>query len=177
MDWIELPLEPHQLGVPSCASKMISVPMVHSAQTMQLSCVKNSAISNELSQASTWASSPRSNIGCVQNHFWAYGMFSTNLHLSCTDTNTILKRTKRRFHMTHATLEFHWVRPKWFLRLWYIRYKPCTYLASKLAISLNGLDRASTWGSSARSTIGFVQIDFWAYSTLGTNRAPILRQD
>jgi hypothetical protein len=150
-DWIELPLEPHQLGVPSCASKMISVPVVRSAQTMQLSCVKNSAISNELSQASTWASSPRSNIGCVQNHFWAYGMFSTNLHLSCTDTNTISKWTKTRFHMTHVTLEFHWVRPKWFLRLWYVRYKPCTYLTSRLAISLNGLDRGSTWASSARS--------------------------
>jgi hypothetical protein len=156
---------------------MISVPMVRSAQTMQLSCIKNSAISNELSQASTWASSPRSNIGCVQNHFWAYGMFSTNMHLSCTDTNTISKWTKTRFHMTHVTLEFHWVHPKWFLRLWYVQYKPCTYLASRLAISLNGLDRASTWASSPWSTIGFVQIDFWACSTFGTNRAPILRQD
>jgi hypothetical protein len=45
---------------------------------LRLSCVKISTISNKLNQASTWASSPRSTIGCIQNDFWAYGMFSTN---------------------------------------------------------------------------------------------------
>jgi hypothetical protein len=49
-----------------------------------------------------------------------------------------------RFHMTHVTLKFHWVRPKWFLRLWYVRHEPCTYLASRLPLSSNGLNRAST---------------------------------
>jgi hypothetical protein len=202
---------------------MFSEPMVRSTQTLHLTCVKISTISNELNQASTWASSPRSTIGCVQNDFLAYGMFSTNLHLSCTDTNTISKCTKTRFHMTHITLEFHWVRPKWFseamvhseqtvhlscikistifersgssfhlslvtleyyrvrpkrfLILWYVWHKPCTYLTSRLAISLNSLDRASTWASSPRSTIGSVQIDLSACGTFSTNRAPILRQD
>jgi hypothetical protein len=56
------------------------------------------------------------------------------VHVSCTDTNTISKWTKTRFHMTHVTLEFHSVRPKWFLRLWYVPHKPCTYLASRLAL-------------------------------------------
>jgi hypothetical protein len=28
--------------------------------------------------ASTWASSPKSTIGCVQNDFYAYGMFGAN---------------------------------------------------------------------------------------------------
>jgi hypothetical protein len=37
------------------------------------------------------------------------------VHLSWTDTNTISKWTKTRLHMTHVTLEFHHVRPKWFL--------------------------------------------------------------
>jgi hypothetical protein len=32
--------------------------------------------------------------------------------LSCIDTNTISKRTEMRFYMTHATFEFHRVRPK-----------------------------------------------------------------
>jgi hypothetical protein len=140
---------------------------------LHLSCIKISTISNELSQASTWASSPRSTIGCVQNDFWAYGMFSTNLHISWTDNSTISKWTNIRFHMTHVTLQFHRVRPKWFLRLWYVRHKPCTYHASSLAIFLNGLDRACTWASSHRSTIGCVQIDFWACGTFGANRAPI----
>jgi hypothetical protein len=78
MNWIKHPLEPHHLGVQSGASKMIYEPLVHSAQTMHQSCVKISTISNELGQASTCASSPRGTIGCVQNDFWAYGMFSTN---------------------------------------------------------------------------------------------------
>jgi hypothetical protein len=72
MNWIKHPLEPRHLGVPSGASKMISQPMVRSAQTLHLSCVKINTISNELSQASTWASSPRSTIWCVRNNFWAY---------------------------------------------------------------------------------------------------------
>jgi hypothetical protein len=41
---------PRHLVVPSTVSKMISEPVVRSAQTMHLSCVKISTISNELSQ-------------------------------------------------------------------------------------------------------------------------------
>jgi hypothetical protein len=33
---------------------------------------------NGQKRASTWASSSRSTIGCVQNDSWAYGMFGTN---------------------------------------------------------------------------------------------------
>jgi hypothetical protein len=57
-DSSKLPLEPRHLGLSSGASKMISEPMVHSAQTV---------------------------------------------HLYCTDTNFVSKRTKTRFHMTHIT--------------------------------------------------------------------------
>jgi hypothetical protein len=97
--------------------------------------------------------------------------------LSCTDNNTISKWSKTRFHMTYVTLEFHRVRPKRFLRLWYVQHKPCTYLASRLALSLNGLNRVSTWASSPRSTIDCVQNDFWACGMFGVNCAPILRQE
>jgi hypothetical protein len=62
--------------------------------------------------------------------------------LSCTDTNTICKRTKTGFHMTHVTYEFHWVHLKLFMSLWYIQGKPCTYLASRLALSPNRPNRA-----------------------------------
>jgi hypothetical protein len=34
------------------------------------------------------------------------------MHLSCTDTNTVSKRTEIRFDMTHATYGFHRVRQK-----------------------------------------------------------------
>jgi hypothetical protein len=43
------------------------------------------------------------------------------MHLSCTDTNTVSKWTKIEFDMTHITLEFHRVRPKWLPSLWYVQ--------------------------------------------------------
>jgi hypothetical protein len=39
--------DPHNLGVPSAASKMVSVAMVRLAQTVHLSCVKISTISKQ----------------------------------------------------------------------------------------------------------------------------------
>jgi hypothetical protein len=102
--------------------------------------------------------------GASETIFWAYGMFSTILHLSWTDTNTISKWTKMRFHTTHVTLEFHRVRPKRFLSLWYVRRKPCNYLASSLALSPIRLNRASTWALTPRSTIGCVQNNFSAFN-------------
>jgi hypothetical protein len=33
------------------------------------------------------------------------------VHLSYTDTNTVSKLADSRFHMSHITYEFHWVRP------------------------------------------------------------------
>jgi hypothetical protein len=94
--------------------------------------------------------------------------------LSCIDTNTVSKRTETRFAMTHVTLEFYRVRPKWFSSIWYIQHKACTYHASRLALSPNGPKQAFTWVSSPRSTIRCVQNDFWAYGTVGANRASIL---
>jgi hypothetical protein len=64
------------------------------------------------------------------------------MHPSCTDTDADTKRTKMRFHMTYVTEEFHRVRLKRFLSLWYVQGKPCTYLASRLALSQNGWNRA-----------------------------------
>jgi hypothetical protein len=96
------------------------------------------------------------------------------VHLSCTNTNTISKQTKTRFDMTHVTWEFNQVRPKWLPRLWYTWHKPCTYHASRLALSPNGPKRASNWALSPRSVIGSTQNDYWAYATFYTNHAPIL---
>jgi hypothetical protein len=141
------------------------------------------------------------------------------VHLSCVKNSTISKWSKISFHLSLVTLAYHWVRPKWLLSLWYIWYKPCTYLAltqhrlqmdqneiwhdahhqgiqsraskmisqpslrsaqpctylaSRLALSPNRLKRAFTWVSSPLSTIGCVQNDLWAYDTFGANHAPIL---
>jgi hypothetical protein len=69
------------------------------------------------------------------------------------------------------------VAPKWFLHIWYIRRKSCTYLASRLVLPPNRLKRYSTWSTPPRSTIWCAQSDFRAYGTFGTNRATILPQD
>jgi hypothetical protein len=55
------------------------------------------------------------------------------------------------------------VPPILFPSLRYIRRKPSTNLASRLALSSNVPNRASTWASSPRSLIQFVQNDFDAY--------------
>jgi hypothetical protein len=129
MDRNKFLVEPHHLGVPSGASKIIYEPMLRLTQTM---------------------------------------------HLSCTNSNTISKRTKMRFHRIHIIKEFYRVHPKRLSSLWYFRRKPCTYIASRLALALNGPKRASSWASSPRRTIGCLQNDFSAYGTFGPNRAPIL---
>jgi len=96
------------------------------------------------------------------------------MHLSCSKTNTVFKRTKARFHMTHVIYEFHQVCPNWFLSIWYFSCKLYTYLASRLALSPNRPNRAFTWASSPMSTIRCVQNGFLAYGALGENRATIL---
>jgi hypothetical protein len=95
-------------------------------------------------------------------------------HLSCINANTISEQIEMRFHVTHATKEFHWVPPILFSSLRYVRRKPCTNLASRVALSPNGPNRASTWASSPWSPIECVQNDFYAYGMFGANRAPIL---
>jgi hypothetical protein len=102
---------------------------------------------NGLKWASTWASSPRISIWCVQNDFLSNGTLGENrapilretrTMSKWTNTNTVPKWTKMRFHMTPVTKEFHRVCPKRFRSLWYVRCKPCTYLVSRLVLSPNG---------------------------------------
>jgi hypothetical protein len=87
------------------------------------------------------------------------------VHLSCDKISSISKWNETSFHLSLVTKEYHRVHAKWFLSLWYIQRKPCTYLVSRLEPSPNGTKRASTWASSP-STIGCVQNNFWAYDTL-----------
>jgi gamma-glutamylcysteine synthetase len=72
----------------------------------------------------------------------------------CTDTNTISKWTTMRFHTTHVTYEFHRVRLKLFMCLWYVQRKLCAYVVSELALSPNGTNRAPPDPRRLRSTSG-----------------------
>ena len=73
MERSEIPHDPRHLGVPLGASKMISDPTVRSTQTVHLSCVQISIMSERPKRGSTSASSPSGTIECVQNDFCAYG--------------------------------------------------------------------------------------------------------
>ena len=77
MDRNEIPLEPRHLGVLWCAVKMISEPCLQ--QTVHLSCTNANTISKRMKTRSTWALSPRSSIGCVQNDFRDQGTFGAKL--------------------------------------------------------------------------------------------------
>jgi hypothetical protein len=133
-------------------------------------CIKISTISKRTKASFTWASSSSNSIECIENNFLAYGTFAEPVHLSCTCINIVSKSSE-------MTFEFHSVRLKQFLSLWYVRRKPCTYLASGLALSPNGPKWDSTWPTSPRSFIGCVWNNFWAYGMFGANRAPVVRQD
>ena len=95
------------------------------------------------------------------------------MHISCTETNTVSKQTKARFHMTHVIKEFHRVHPHWFPSILYVPSKSSTYLASRLALSPNRPNRVSTWASSSRSTNMCIKNGFLDYGALRTNHAPI----
>ena len=111
---------------------------------------------NRQNRASTWASSSRSTNRCVKNGFLDYGALGTNYAPICIETTIVSKQSEARFHVTHVIYEFHWVRPNWFLNIWYVPFKLYNYLASRLALSPNRPNRASTWASSTTSTIGCV---------------------
>jgi hypothetical protein len=99
------------------------------------------------------------------------------MHLPCVEVNTVSKRIETSFHLNHVMYEFQRVCPKHFLSLWYVRPKPCTYLASRLTLSPNETKQASTWPMSPRSSIGCAQSDFQAYCMFAGNRAPVLPQE
>jgi hypothetical protein len=150
MNWIELPLKPPYLGVPSGASKTIFEPMVRFLGVP-------SGVSKLISES----------VVCS----------ARTVHLSCVKTSTVSKRTESSFHLSVVTLEYHRVHPKWFLRPWYIWRKSCAYLAPTLTLSPNRSKRDFTWPTSPRSSFRCVQNDFWACGTFGTNCAPILCQN
>jgi hypothetical protein len=129
MDRTEFPLEPRHLGVPSSASKTITMPMLCLVHTVQL---------------------------------------------FCTNTKTVSKWIKMRFHTTHITYEFQRVHPELIMSLLYVQCKLCTYLASRLALSPNRPNRAPPdpryrgVPSGASRTIYEPKFD--------ANRAPILHR-
>ena len=59
------------------------------------------------------------------------------VHRSSVKISTISKWTKTSFQLNFVSYEYHRVRPKRYLILWYVWRKPCTYLSLTLTPSPN----------------------------------------
>jgi hypothetical protein len=78
MDRIEIPHDPRHLGVLSMCPKWFSS-LWYVQRKLGTYLTPGFAISpNRLKWDSTWPTSPRSSIKCVQNDFQAYGMLGAN---------------------------------------------------------------------------------------------------
>jgi hypothetical protein len=165
MDQNKIPHDPRHLGVASGAYKTIFVAVERSTQTVHLLASRLALSLNGLNRASSWASSPRSTIGCVQHVFWAYGPFIAYHAPNCIKISTISNSTISSFHLSLVTYAYHRVHLKWFLSLRYVWRKPCTNLSPTLTLSPSGPKRNSTWSTSPSCSIQCVQNDFWASST------------
>ena len=80
--------------------------MVHSTQTVQLSCTKISTISKwgELSLEPRHLGVPSGASKAISEQMVR---LAQNVLLSCTDPYTVSKQKEVRFHMTHVTKEYH----------------------------------------------------------------------
>jgi hypothetical protein len=159
-----------------CASKMISEPMVHLAQSCTYLALTLTLYLNRPKRDSTWASSPRSTIGCIQNDSRAYGKFGANCAPILHQDYYYLQTDRNELPLVHRHLVVSTVCLKWFYEPMVLLAQPCTYLALTLKLSPNGPKWASTWASSPRSTIGPIQNDFWDYGLFNAYRAPVLHR-
>jgi hypothetical protein len=159
--------DPRHLEVPPGVSKIISEPMVRSAQTMHQSCIKIRTISKGTK------SSYHLSLVTLEYHRLRLKWFLSLRYVWRNPCNYLtptptLSLNGTKWSSTWSTLPWSSIGCK--------PCKPCTYLAPTLMLSPNGPKRDSTWPTSLRSSIRCVQNDFWAYGTFCANRAPILNQ-
>ena len=113
MDQNEIRHDPRHLGVASGVSKMISEPMVHSAQTVHLTYIKVGTIAK---QTENERPLERRHLGVPSSVSKTISEpmvhSAQTVHLSCVNICTISKWTKTSFHFSLITYEFHRVRPK-----------------------------------------------------------------
>jgi hypothetical protein len=101
MDQGKFPIDPRHLGVTSVVPKMISEPMVRSAQNVHLSCVEiNISDWNDLSLDLRHLGVPSGVLKVISEPM--VHLVQT-VHQSCVEIKTISKWTKASFHLIHAT--------------------------------------------------------------------------
>ena len=117
-DRTKIPLEPLHQGVPSCASKIVSQPMVHQAQTVYLSCTETNTISKETEVRFYMTH-------VIQEFYWVLpNIFRSIWYVPCNSCTYLASRlalspnkSKLSFHLSPFAQEYHRVHPKWFLSL------------------------------------------------------------
>ena len=108
---------------------MISEPMVRLVQTMHLFCANTNTISKRTEQDSTCPKSPRSfPSGASKTISESMVRSAQTVYRSCVKFSTTSKRTEMSFPLSFVTKEYHQVRPKRYLSLWYVWHEPCTYI-------------------------------------------------
>jgi hypothetical protein len=95
-DRTELPLEPHHLGVPSSVSQTISMPMVCSVQTVQLSCTNTNAVFKwTKTRFHTTHVTYEFHRVCPKLFFEPMVRSVQTVHLCCVMSSTTFKRTEQ----------------------------------------------------------------------------------
>ena len=144
-------------------------------QTVQLSCIKISTISEQTKWSLhlslfnyvyhrvrlKWFHS----LWCIRRKPCTCLLPKLTLSLNVPKQDSIW-HTSSRSYIRCVLIDF------WAYRMF--NAKSCIYLASRLALSPNRPNRAFTWAPWLRSTIGFVQNGFLDYGALGANCASIL---
>jgi hypothetical protein len=90
MDQSKFSIDPRHVGAPLVVPKMISEPMVCSAQTVHLTCI----MINTISKQTKWSSLDLRHLGVpssVPKRIRAYVELTQIMHLSCVEFNTISK--------------------------------------------------------------------------------------
>jgi hypothetical protein len=118
----------HRRG-PLGAAKKISMPVIHSVQTVLLSCAKFDIIPKRTKWTSTWPTSPRSSIGSAQNNFRAYCTFAINVAPILRQDYHYLQRNRNELPFDPHHLGVPSGLPKRISEPIAHSVQPCTYLA------------------------------------------------
>jgi hypothetical protein len=126
---------------------------------------------NGLKQDSRWPTSPRCSIGCVKNNFLSLCYVHTNCAAILHQDYHYLQTDRNELPVEPRNLGVPSGPSKMISELSYVWRKPCTYLASKWTEMRFHMIHVTEEFRQVRLKW------FQAYRTIGTNHAPILRQD
>jgi hypothetical protein len=155
---------------------MISVPMVHSAQTVHLSCVKIRTISKKTKSSFHLS---LVNMECHQvcpKQFLSLWYLSRKLCTYLASGLALIQMDRIELLLEPHHLQVPSGASKMIFEPMVCSAQLVHLSCVKISISPNRPNRASTWAFLRRSTIGCVLNDFWAYDTFAACRAPILHR-